>query len=350
MSGSRRPGRVDGFLLTDPELEDPRLRAARGRRAPRRHRRAARAGLAVSLGRDRSRPRHGRGGRAPRRARARADRVSRRRRRPTSTSSGGSRAGARRCAGRRARRRARSGLPAARARRRGMRCSTASRRRSSARATRWRWRSCAAAREPGPARSRTTCRSPASTTRVLAALSSPGLTSVRVDYAEFGAAAAAALLARIDGEEPPRLCNPSSARRSSVRASTREPGRPARRQLMNTNQQQACSFAPRGSTPMQESGGKSKEEENREHKHFATAGAILVCVAGTAAGCGSSSSSSSSSAQRWLVRRRPERRHGHAGAWRTIPRATSRGASARTPPVRSARSSASTTRRTRACT
>ena len=38
---------------------------------------------------------------------------------------------------------------------------------------------------------------------VLAALSSPTLTSVRVDYAEFGAAAAAALLARIDGEEAP---------------------------------------------------------------------------------------------------------------------------------------------------
>lgn len=38
---------------------------------------------------------------------------------------------------------------------------------------------------------------------VLAGLSSPALTSVRVDYAEFGAAAAAALLARIDGGEPP---------------------------------------------------------------------------------------------------------------------------------------------------
>jgi DNA-binding LacI/PurR family transcriptional regulator len=38
---------------------------------------------------------------------------------------------------------------------------------------------------------------------LLAALSSPALTSVRVDYAEFGAAAAAALLARIGGEEPP---------------------------------------------------------------------------------------------------------------------------------------------------
>jgi LacI family repressor for deo operon, udp, cdd, tsx, nupC, and nupG len=37
----------------------------------------------------------------------------------------------------------------------------------------------------------------------LAALASPPLTSVRVDYADFGAAAAAALLAAIGGEEPP---------------------------------------------------------------------------------------------------------------------------------------------------
>jgi DNA-binding LacI/PurR family transcriptional regulator len=38
---------------------------------------------------------------------------------------------------------------------------------------------------------------------LLAALSSPSLTSVRVDYAEFGAAAAEALLARIGGDDPP---------------------------------------------------------------------------------------------------------------------------------------------------
>jgi DNA-binding LacI/PurR family transcriptional regulator len=37
----------------------------------------------------------------------------------------------------------------------------------------------------------------------LAALASPPLTSVRVDYAQFGEAAAAALLAAIDGEPVP---------------------------------------------------------------------------------------------------------------------------------------------------
>ena len=58
---------------------------------------------------------------------------------------------------------------------------------------------------------------------VLAALSSPTLTSVRVDYAEFGAAAAAALLARIDGEELPAYA--PSRPTLEVRASTGEPGR-----------------------------------------------------------------------------------------------------------------------------
>ena len=58
---------------------------------------------------------------------------------------------------------------------------------------------------------------------VLAALSSPALTSVRVDYAEFGAAAAAALLARIEGDEQPAY-EPSRPV-LAVRASTREPGR-----------------------------------------------------------------------------------------------------------------------------
>jgi DNA-binding LacI/PurR family transcriptional regulator len=38
---------------------------------------------------------------------------------------------------------------------------------------------------------------------LMAALSSPALTSVRVDYAEFGAAATAALLAEISGAEAP---------------------------------------------------------------------------------------------------------------------------------------------------
>jgi len=58
---------------------------------------------------------------------------------------------------------------------------------------------------------------------VLAALSSPALTSVRVDYAEFGAAAAAALLARIDGDELPAY-EPSRPV-LEIRASTGEPGR-----------------------------------------------------------------------------------------------------------------------------
>jgi LacI family repressor for deo operon, udp, cdd, tsx, nupC, and nupG len=55
---------------------------------------------------------------------------------------------------------------------------------------------------------------------VLAALASPGLTSVRVDYAEFGAAAAAALLALIDGEEPARsrLADPHLVVRGSTAA------------------------------------------------------------------------------------------------------------------------------------
>jgi DNA-binding LacI/PurR family transcriptional regulator len=58
---------------------------------------------------------------------------------------------------------------------------------------------------------------------VLAALSSPALTSVRVDYAEFGAAAAAALLAQIDGEQPPGY-EPSKPV-LEVRASTAKHGR-----------------------------------------------------------------------------------------------------------------------------
>ena len=52
----------------------------------------------------------------------------------------------------------------------------------------------------------------------LAALSSPALTSVRVDYGEFGAAATAALLAGINGTDPPAY-NPS-APELEVRAST----------------------------------------------------------------------------------------------------------------------------------
>jgi len=56
----------------------------------------------------------------------------------------------------------------------------------------------------------------------LAALATPALTSVRVDYAEFGAVAAAALLAVIDGDDTPpaRLAEPELV----VRASTARPG------------------------------------------------------------------------------------------------------------------------------
>jgi LacI family repressor for deo operon, udp, cdd, tsx, nupC, and nupG len=52
----------------------------------------------------------------------------------------------------------------------------------------------------------------------LAALASPALTSVRVDYAEFGAAAAEALLAAINGAEPPAYS--PSAPELVARAST----------------------------------------------------------------------------------------------------------------------------------
>jgi LacI family repressor for deo operon, udp, cdd, tsx, nupC, and nupG len=56
----------------------------------------------------------------------------------------------------------------------------------------------------------------------LAALASPALTSVRVDYVEFGAAATAALLAAIDGEERPAYSpSPPSL---VARASTAPPG------------------------------------------------------------------------------------------------------------------------------
>jgi DNA-binding LacI/PurR family transcriptional regulator len=56
---------------------------------------------------------------------------------------------------------------------------------------------------------------------LLAALSSPALTSVRVDYAEFGAAATAALLAILSGAEVPAYT--PSAPRLEVRASTAAP-------------------------------------------------------------------------------------------------------------------------------
>jgi DNA-binding LacI/PurR family transcriptional regulator len=54
----------------------------------------------------------------------------------------------------------------------------------------------------------------------LAALAVPPLTSVRVDYAEFGAAAATALLALIDGRDaaPAQLSEPKLVRRASTAA------------------------------------------------------------------------------------------------------------------------------------
>jgi LacI family transcriptional regulator len=53
---------------------------------------------------------------------------------------------------------------------------------------------------------------------VLAALADPGLTSVRVDYAEFGSLAAAALLDLISGElpAPARLSAPALVLRAST--------------------------------------------------------------------------------------------------------------------------------------
>lgn len=58
---------------------------------------------------------------------------------------------------------------------------------------------------------------------LLASLSSPALTSVRVDYAEFGAAAAAALLAQIDGAAAPAYepSSPTLELRASTAAANR---------------------------------------------------------------------------------------------------------------------------------
>jgi DNA-binding LacI/PurR family transcriptional regulator len=57
----------------------------------------------------------------------------------------------------------------------------------------------------------------------LAALASPALSSVRVDYAKFGEAAAAALLAVIEGEDPPAFRG--APPQLVVRASTAQPTR-----------------------------------------------------------------------------------------------------------------------------
>jgi DNA-binding LacI/PurR family transcriptional regulator len=56
----------------------------------------------------------------------------------------------------------------------------------------------------------------------LAALASPALTSVRVDYADFGAAAAAALIAAIGGEDAPAYA--PAPTQLVIRASTAPPG------------------------------------------------------------------------------------------------------------------------------
>ena len=72
-------GRVDGFLLTDIEREDPRIAVLEARRAARGRGRTPGRRLPVPVDRDRARTGHGGGRRAPRRARARADRLPRRR-------------------------------------------------------------------------------------------------------------------------------------------------------------------------------------------------------------------------------------------------------------------------------
>jgi LacI family transcriptional regulator, repressor for deo operon, udp, cdd, tsx, nupC, and nupG len=58
---------------------------------------------------------------------------------------------------------------------------------------------------------------------LLASLSSPALTSVRVDYTEFGAAATAALLAEIDGIQAPtyKPSPPTLELRASTAAANR---------------------------------------------------------------------------------------------------------------------------------
>ena len=213
-------GRVDGFLLTDPELEDPRLHLLQAAGLP-----VVVAGRLepgspfpwvetdhdvgmveavehlVSLGHERIGFLGG--GEAYEHVQRRL-RVGGRPCRPQACRPG------------------RWPTPAATATPPRQRCSPASPRRSRARATRSRWRSSPRLGARGLA-----VPDDLSVTgfddSVLAALSSPTLTSVRVDYAEFGAAAAAALLARIDGERQPAY-EPSRPV-LEVRASTGEPGR-----------------------------------------------------------------------------------------------------------------------------
>ena len=106
------------------------------------------------------------------------------------------------------------------ARRRSPRCSTRGRPRSSPPGTRSRPRVLAAARErgiavPGELSITGFDDSP------LAALASPPLTSVRIDYADFGAVAAAALLAEIGGEPVPDV--PRAPPELVIRGSTAAP-------------------------------------------------------------------------------------------------------------------------------
>ena len=194
-------GRVDGFLLTDVEADDPRFALL-----------AAAAMPVVLAGRPIGpapfpwlETRHDEGIApavdAPGRAGARADRVLLRAAGLRAPAAARDRV-ALGAGGRRARGRA-GGARRARPGRRGAGAAARGADRGRLRvATRWRWRSCVAARALGLS-------VPDDVSVVgfddsaLAAFATPALTSVRVDYAEFGAAAAAALLAAIAGEPPP---------------------------------------------------------------------------------------------------------------------------------------------------
>ena len=214
-------GRVDGFLLTDIETGDPRFALLERRRDAGRARRAARpARLPVPVDRDAPRRGDRAGGRAPRRARARADRVLLRagrvdhvRVREAAWREALAAAGlAPGPLGARRRTTARGGAGAA---------ARAARPRSCARATRWRSRS-------SPRRASSALSVPDDVSRDrLRRLDRwprwrrPALTSVRVDYAEFGAAAAS-------------------------RAAGRDRRRAARRPTRRRRPSWSCAARPRG--------------------------------------------------------------------------------------------------------
>ena len=205
-------GRVDGFLLCDVELDDPRFDVL------------AEAGLPVVVAgrpagsvpvpgaRDPPRGGPGRRHRAPGRARPRADRLPRRPR-PLRV-----RAGAPRRPGGRSSRAA--GLRAGPGLRSATRPRRSPRGADRARLHERRARRRRARARPASAGSRSPATSPITgfDDSSLAALSSPPLTSVRIDYAQFGEAAAAALLAAIAGAPPPGF--EPAAPRLVVRAST----------------------------------------------------------------------------------------------------------------------------------